>query len=237
MSFYPFSILNLILLVPVYLIGALFLAWGVRHVRARHPDNWKVLIPISLLVYAGPISEELWIAGNFAYLCRKDAGLFVYKTVAVEGFYDAARPTHAGPRSKQAADELDAGGYRFYEMVFRGGRGKADRVVHLEKNDGEWTATLLDHPIARYHYFRDSGVDIGHKLMKQESRVIDSETDEAIAQYRVYVREAPWFFIGLDRPNMGCDSPEGGPYSKHPNSFLIYRDVLTPTHGSVGATR
>ena len=70
----------------------------------------------------------------------------------MEGFYDATRPTHPGPRSERAAEDLDKGGYRFYEMVLPNYKGGPNQVVHLEKVDGEWIATVLDHPTARYWY-------------------------------------------------------------------------------------
>ena len=63
------------------------------------------------------------------------------------------------------------------------------------------------------------------------SRVVDSESGQELGRYTTYYREPYWFFVGLDRPNMGCDGPDGGPNTKHPNSFLIYRDVLIPMVG------
>ena len=40
------------------------------------------------LAFLAPWAEELWIAREFRQLCRKDAGLYVYKTAVVSGFYD-----------------------------------------------------------------------------------------------------------------------------------------------------
>ncbi|HZP87588.1 MAG TPA: hypothetical protein VFB54_12285 [Burkholderiales bacterium] len=205
MSFYPFSILSLIVLVPIYLVGAAFLTWYGRRVKARRPDAWKVMLPLSLLVYIAPIGEELWIAGNFAYLCSKDAGIFVYKTVEVEGFYDATRPTHSGPPSPQTRDELEAGGYRFYEMPFPDRTGRPARIVHLEKKEGEWVSAVLDYPTATYQYRRvHLNTPVAQKIGKLERLVIHVDGEEVLGRSIDYSRRPPWFLIGLDGPLMFC---------------------------------
>lgn len=218
MRFYYISFFSLILLGVIYAVGTGLLVWFGSWLRKQWKRAWIVMVPLFLLLYAAPVAEEFWIAWNFGQLCRKDAGIFIIKTVEVEGFYDATM--------RSGYENIERGGYRFMEHPSR----DRTKVEHVERINSEWKVTILDHPTARYHFGMDSGRDIGHKLAKQESRVTDSQTGEAIGEYRVYIREAPWYFIGLDRPNMGCDGPEGGPHTKHENSFLIYRDILKPVN-------
>jgi len=227
MRFYYVSIFSLMLLGVIYLTGTGLLVWFWVWLRQRWKNAWLVMVPLFLLLYLAPIAEELWIAWNFGQQCRKDAGRFIYKTVEVEGFYDATRERLPGPVSEQAADYLDKGGYRFYEMVLPNHTGGPNQVVHLEKVNGDWKATVLDHPTGRYHFYMDSGIQITHGVWSQTSSVVDKHSGDLLARYTRYDREAPWFFISLGRPRIACDGPDGGPNTKY--NFLIYRDVLKPT--------
>jgi hypothetical protein len=259
MRFYYLSVFSLFLLAVIYLVGTGFLLWLGSWLKKKWKHASIVMAPLFLLLYIGPIAEELWIAWNFGRLCNKDAGLSIYKTVEVDGFYDGTmhsgyentrpgryrfveHPTQdrTGIERVERADEaLRNQAVQWYAKTNPGKERPKDRSIYFALNEKEtivvfpngvdaWRVTKLDHPTAKYHFFMDKGRDIGHKLAKQESRVINNQTQETLGEYRVYIREAPWFFVGLDRPNMGCDGPEGGPHSKHKNSFLIYRDVLKP---------
>lgn len=227
MGFYYPSIISLTLLILFYIIGTVVL---LKIWRRYRDDKHRALkmAPLFLLLYFAPVAEELWIAWNFGHLCKKDAGIFINKVVEVDGFYDDTRPTTPVPRTKQAADDLDRGGYRFYEMVYRDLRGGANKVVRLEKINGVWTPAVLDKPTAKYHYSRDQyGIPTSHKINRQEARVIDSGTGEVVGRYIAYSRGPHWFFIGLAAPRMGCDGPDMGPNTKH--SSLIYEQVLRPS--------
>ena len=232
MRFYYKGMSGLILwplyLVQLVAIGALW--WVFSKLNAK---LWVPLAATAVLLPAAaiwPWWEELGIAYNFGQLCKKDAGIFIYKTVEVEGYFDASAGLLQinNPVLPVTAKSFDERGYKFYEMSLADTKGGPSKVAHFEKVNGEWVGAVLDHPTARYHFFRGSGRAIGHKLAVQESRIVDTQTSKPIAEYRVYIRQAPWFFVGLDRPSIGCDSPGGGPHSKHESGFLIYRDVLKP---------
>ena len=226
MRFYYISFFSLILLGVIYAVGTGLLVWFGSWLRKQWKRAWIVMVPLFLLLYAAPVAEEFWIAWNFGQLCRKDAGIFISKTVEVEGFYDATRPTHAESRSKQAADDLDKGGYHFYEMVYPNYKGGPNQVVHLEKVHGEWTATVLDHPTARYHYrWPNSHTPVAHKIVKHSQSVVDTEAGEELGKEVSYGRDAPWFFIGLDRPVMLCPTATEAPLMKY---GAIYRLTLKP---------
>ena len=209
MRFYYWSGLNWLILLPVYIVGAglITLLWW--RLAKRFKWVWIAILPLYAVLALAPWLEELSIASNFGQLCKKDAGIFIYKTVEVEGFFDSTRPTHDGPRSPEAAKELDRGGYRFYEMVFPIRTGGPDKVVHLEKVRGVWIATVLDHATARYHYrWPHMNTPLRDKIGKTERVVSDIETGEVLGRYLDYDRTAPWFFFGLDRPLMFCKEAE-----------------------------
>jgi len=92
MGFYYPSLISLSLLLLFYIIGTVIL---VRIWRRRPDDQYRVvkMAPLFLLLYLAPIAEELWIAWHFGQLCKKDAGIFVNKTVEVEGFFNATGST------------------------------------------------------------------------------------------------------------------------------------------------
>jgi len=209
MRFYYISIISVLLLVFIWVIGTGLLAWYGSHLRNTRKRVLPVMVPLFLILYIGPVAEELLIARNFDRLCKEDAGIFVYKTVKVEGFYDSTRPTHAGPPTAQAVESLEDGGYQFYEILFPNRQGGSNQVVHLEKTNGVWTPTVLDQPTARYHYKElASHLPVSQRIKKFERVVVDQENGEVLGRYLDYYRGAPWFFIGLGRPTIPCSETE-----------------------------
>jgi len=205
MRFFPWSPFSWLILGPLYLGGAAVIAFVCWLLAKTWKPAWLLAIPLLLVLAVAPLWEELGIAYNFGKLCKKDAGIFVYKTVEVDGFYDDTRPTHSGQPTPQAAESFDKGGYKFYELVLRDRKGGVNRVVHIEKQDEIWTPTVLDHPTARYHYrWPVKSETVSHKIVKGERVVIDDQTGEVLGRHLNYARKAPWFFVHLDRPNMGC---------------------------------
>ena len=74
MRFYYVSIFSILLLGLIYLIGTGLLTWFGLWLRKRWKRAWMLMVPLFLLLYAGPVAEEFWIAWNFGQLCKKDAG-------------------------------------------------------------------------------------------------------------------------------------------------------------------
>ncbi len=214
---------------------------------------WKV--GLLTVAFIAPWTEELWIAYNFGQLCRKDAGLFINKTVEVEGYYNDTGVTRLPPdshyrfiespdgkrefhRVDRASSQEAESARKWYEKEYKGNRlekGKNEWIRHsvndrmqviVEIDTGyAWRVTKLDKPTARYHYLKDHGVPLTHKVGRQMSKVVDSETGQELGRYTRYYREAYWFLIALSAPNMGCDGPTSGPPK---SSFLIYEDILKP---------
>jgi hypothetical protein len=106
MRFYYFSLFSW-MLYGVVSVVAIALLWGLwtklLKLKITRPVYW--LLVAAILV--GPWAEELWIAYNFDRLCRKDAGVFVNKTVEVDGFYDATL--------RSAYELTKVGRYKFAE--------------------------------------------------------------------------------------------------------------------------
>ena len=220
MRFCYISIISVIMLAIIYFVGTALLVLLGSWLRKRWSKAWIAMAPLFLLLYTAPVAEEFWIAWNFGQLCRKDAGIFIHKVVEGEGFYDATRSTHDGPRNPQAIEEYEKSGYSFYEKKFR----NTGKIVRVEKFNGVWTPTVLDRPTARYHYrWPHSHSRVGHKVVKHERVVVDSMSGDVLGRDLEYGRKAPWFFIGLDRPLMLC--PEQHPLTKY---GAIYNQVLKP---------
>jgi hypothetical protein len=228
MRFYYWTGLSWLFLLPVYIVGAglITLLWW--RLAKRVKRAWAIIVPLYLVLAIGPWVEELWIAWNFGHLCKKDAGIFIYKTVEVEGFYD----TTAGlreiykPLPEVTSKSFDERGYRFYEMSLADTKGGPTKVAHFEKIKGEWVGKVLDRPTARYHYMGNRyGINVVHGIQKFEDLVIDTQSDDVLGKYLIYYRDAPWFFIGLDRPTVPCRETQE---ATRTHGSLIYRSVLKP---------
>lgn len=216
----------------------LVIVWPLGKLLKRFRWRWAVVGPLAFILLAAPWAEEYWISHNFELVC-KDAGVHVYKQVAVEGFVD---DTSRGLRdqiktglwnydAKSLAD-WDARGYRFQENMLSDGG-----VVHLERTSRGIEASILDHPTARYHYkyaYQPTPYvqeeRIGWKLEKLGTIVVDSETGEIIGRdtrYRrtINIAEGSWrLFWGLAKTTCDGDAPQ-------PPNFrsLLYDYVLIPS--------
>lgn len=229
MRFYYWSGLSWLILLPVYLIGAglITLLWW--WLAKRLSRSWIVIVPLYAVLAVAPWVEELWIAWNFGHLCKKDAGIFIKRTVEVEGFYDAT----AGlleiyrPVPPNVAEYYEKGGFKFYELSLANTKGGPSRVVHYEKLKGQWTATALDHSTARYHYrVLASHKAVTHGVKKFENVVLDTQTGDVLGRYLNYYRSAPWFFVGLDRPTIPCRETEEA--TRKYGTISVYALALRP---------
>jgi hypothetical protein len=89
-----------------------------------------------------------------------------------------------------------------------------------------WRITVVDRPTARYHYKRPySNASVAHKVVKHERVVIDTQVNEVLARELSYGRDAPWFYIGLDRPVKICRG-------KREVRGSLYTNVLFPAETS-----
>jgi hypothetical protein len=264
MAFYYFSLFSILPLGIAYGILALIfwgIAWGTRGIRRRG----LILSAVGVVFLLLPISEELWIAWNFGQACKEAGTFIQRKVQVEGFYDDTAGwgPRQLAESKYQFMESRDVLHRRLLrvERTDDASRNRAlawyaeknpsaeqskDLYVVYPLNDKEqvvvspngmnaWRVTKLDRPTARYWYAVDQGERLSHKLDRQQATVTDKQSAEVIARYVRYSREAPWYFIGLDRPNLGCDEPGGGPHSKR--SFLIYREALTPSTPAVGAAK
>jgi hypothetical protein len=254
MRFYYFSLFSW-MAYGVVCIVALVLLW----VLWRKLFKQRITNPVFLVLVAAilvlPWAEELWIAYNFDRLCRKDAGVFINKTVEVEGYYnDTGTITRivGGPpykfiespegnskyrRVEHASEEEKTHALAWYaeknprkqpadtEWITQPVTGNVQ--VTVEVNTGyAWRITKLDKPTARYHYRQPhSHTPVAHEITKIERIVVDSQTGDVLARETKYARQAYWFFIHLDAPVMLCPGPQE---ATSPSVGSVYNAVLKP---------
>jgi len=219
MRFYYISILSVILLGVIYFVGTGLLVWLGTWLSKRWKHGWAAVMPLFLLLYIGPVAEEFWIAWNFGQLCKKDAGIFINKTVEVEGFYDDTH-TWTERRMNEPAEP------KFSFVEGRGQRSGKDVFWRHERVDGAIRSFEIAQPTARYHYkWPHMDTPVSYKVEKIERVVSDNVTGELLARETKYRRRAPWFFIGLDRPVMLCPGPGEHPLEKFGS---VYNLALRP---------
>jgi hypothetical protein len=231
-------------------LGVFWFVWSkVLKRKFSGPAVWA----IAVVILVAPWMEELWIAYNFGQLCSKDAGIFIKKTVEVDGFYDSTmrsayentKPGHyrfieqatedrkGFERVQRASEEEKSRALAWYADSNPSKESPKDRSIFYQLNEKEtvavlpngvdaWRITKLDKPTARYQY-RWPHMDrlMSHKVDKIERVVSDNQTEEVIARETKYRRQAPWFYIGLDRPVMLCPAPGEHPLSKHGSVFNL----------------
>jgi hypothetical protein len=212
MGFYYISIFSIALLGVVY--GLLLLVfWGIARLTRGVPGRKVLLAVVGVVFLILPVAEELWIAWNFGQLCRKDAGLFIQKVVEVEGFYDDT--THWWRQLAESKYQFMESRDNTYGGLFRVERD-GDGLRHFK----------IDRPTARYHYKRHySHAPAAYKVVKHERVVFDTLVSEVLARELSYGRDAPWFYIGLDRPVKICRG-------KREVKGSLYVNVLFPAESS-----
>lgn len=191
----------------------MIVAWPLNKLFKAFRWKWVVIVPPVLALLVAPWAEEYWIARSFHEACQ-DAGVHVYKKVAVEGFYDETMRGGYGL--------IDQYGYRFMEQRTDDGK----KIEHIEKPNGQWQVTILDHPTARYHYKyayqptpSQHEESIGWKLEKAELQAIDSRTGEIVGRETWFNRRPSWVeglwinLLGSDL--IQCPDPGVRSYKEH----------------------
>jgi hypothetical protein len=213
MRFYYMSLFSLVLVGLIYVFGTIFLVWLGKILKNRWDGAWKLMVPLFPLLYIGPIAEELWIAWNFGRLCKKDAGLFIYRTAEVQGFYDDT--THWW---RQLAES----DYQFVESrdnTFGG-------LYRVERDGGKLKHFEIERPTARYQITKPHDhTAVAYKTKMFEWLVQDTSTSQVLAREKTYARSAPWFFIGVDRRTIFCKVSGRQGEKLH---VTIYDQVLKP---------
>lgn len=114
MRFYYISIFSWLAYAAVAFVAIvlLWLLWTkLLKLKTRNPVYWILVTTVLVL----PWAEELWIAYSFDRLCHKDAGVFIKRTVSVDGFYDSTL--------RSAYELTKAGRYKFVEQPTDDRRG------------------------------------------------------------------------------------------------------------------
>lgn len=216
-----------VILMVVWLLNMLVL-WILRSLGWRWGWwlvwRWGVLVLPALPVLVLPALlwiEEIWISSHFREAC-KDAGEKVYRQVEVEGFYD-------GTYFTDAMRYLEKGGFRFMEE-----NTNDNRILRIEKRDGQLHKEILERPTARYHviYVGDRyGERIGRKLEKLERQAVDSQTGEILGKKVAFERRGLGGFPSV------CDGfPEAPPPDEQQSTvpkpyfpLTVFKPIAEPT--------
>ena len=213
MRFYYLSLLSLTawIVYGVVAVTLVSLLWRKLLKLSIRNAGFGVLV---LAVLIAPWVEELWIAYNFDRLCRRDSGIFIYKTVEAEGFYDDT--THWWRQLRESSS------YEFVES-----RDNITEQLWRVERDGDGVRHFkIAKPTARYWFtFPRRSEPIGYKIRKTERLVSDSQTREVLARETLYARDAYWFFVALGAPSMLCMDVD---QRVSPSVGSIHNAVLKP---------
>ena len=163
------------------------------------PFKWAILGFLGLIFAALPVGDDAYIQWHFNRLCR-DAGMHYEKKIAVDGYYDdtSTGAGTAGPIiSPQAIEHFDRAGFRFFERRAGYVPGKyGDQPVkfaHVEKVEGKWEVSILDRPMARYHYkYLSQHEPIAFRVRKVDIAIVDTETNKVVGRQLIYTRYSGW---------------------------------------------
>lgn len=255
MRFYYPSIFSLIFIAILYavVLGAIWFVWVRLY---KHKFSGPVAWSVVAMVLIAPWLEEFWIAWNFGQMCRKDAGIFINKTVEVDGFYmdpviGSLELVKSGgyrfveSRSDKGVQRLEFGDASFLKQAteqyqrenpkkdianedyFRVTLGAGVNALVYPKRGDSWRITKLDKPVARYHYKTlNSHTPVAHQIKRFENVVEDTKTGEILGRYVNYYRGAYWFFIHLSRPTIPCVETESA--VRKYGTLSIYALTLKP---------
>ena len=251
MAFYPFSIPSYVPLAIAYAVMLLlygFFWWLSRAMKARAVV--RVIAAFVLLLV--PISEELWIAWNFGQACKDAGTFIGQTVEVDGFYDDTSgwgprqlseskykfmesrdglnrrllrvEPADSGARDqalawydeKVRARQHVQGPFVVYQL------SEKEQIVVAPNRASAWRVTTINHPSARYQYRLRSHVHVARKVVEHESIVIDTRDQSIIGREKIIGRYAPWFFIGLDAPQMQC-------VGKNHLPGLVYQHVLLPS--------
>lgn len=213
-----FGLFDYIIIAVFYALAAtvLLFAW----LWLRRWRHWRaVLIPVALVALIAPWADEVWIAWRFGQLC-KDAGVHVYRTVEVDGFYDSTM--------RSGYELIKRHGYKYMEHP----SDPRTKVDYVERIDGEWKKTTLDRPRSRYIYqFADPRQEVpaGFKIEKTEWQVVDSQNGEIIGRETRFSRYPGWVqSLWIKYFGNGGNTCEGAAPQPPTLRHLLYHYVVIP---------
>ena len=233
------SVFGLLIIAFYSAVVLVVVALPLRKLLAEYRWKWAVIVPPVIALLALPWAEEIWIAWHFNQLC-KDAGVHVVRQVEVEGFADdTSRSSRVGLKpgllysDPKSLAEFDKAGYRFKEYMLEDGG-----VWHVERHSDGVYGSILEHPMARYHYKHAyqpkaymQAESMGWKTNKEETRVLDSETGEVLGRDTRYIRYSnavEWLWVRFfGHGTSGCSGPLDQP-EKGKRVGQIYQYVLIP---------
>lgn len=203
------------------IVAYLILTGIVVYLTARFPKarifkriNGTVALIVMLLVPTWDILPGVY---HFNKLCA-DAGLHVYKTIKVDGFY------YKDAGSGIADYLLRKKGFKYIEAEDEKAARKLAKY-HLSK-DGVLLKESIKKPKSRYILSENWKIDEGLNSAKFEHEVRDRENGEVLAVFRVYGYFGNWVQSIIGRSLQGMAT-----YCPKTNEGLsgLYSDVLIPS--------
>lgn len=221
---------------PILLIWLPLSIWLLRKIGLGlkpGPFKWATLGLLAMVFAAIPVGDDAYIQWNFNRLCR-DAGMHYEKKIAVDGFYDSTMtgPGSAGPvTNPQMIESREQAGFRFLERRAGYVPGKYGdqplRYSHVEKADGKWEVSILDHPTARYHYkYLSQHEPIAFRVRKVDIAIVDTETNKVVGRQLIYTRYPGW----LDGLWLGYFDAQGKQCPTSDKHGDLLTTVLIPTN-------
>ncbi len=136
-----------------------------------------VLILVAILAYAIPLGDVTLNSIAMAKVCPT-AGLHVYKTVKVEGYFD-----------RRASDYvLKKYPYRFIEY-----ERPSEKIIHLERKNEDVVQTILEQPTAEYEVvYTNWTADEQIGVERLHSFVRNRATGEVIAEQLLFDPKPGW---------------------------------------------
>lgn len=166
----------------LYVPMSLALAWVTyRWVLRRLESKWLRRLTVVLAattVATAPLWDVYAIGVEAKRLCREQAGLHVYRTVAADGLLGWG----LGKRETEH-------GFKFAESG-----GTLNRKFRDVMKDGKVVSEQVDEFISRYQYKTgDNHVVIGKHFARSSDQVIDRQTKEVLGELIVLSIYPGWF--------------------------------------------
>ncbi|MDY6867055.1 MAG: hypothetical protein SVT56_04000 [Chloroflexota bacterium] len=199
---YPFTIIGTLIFIA-YIAVVFVIVVLPMWILVLKEKSWKwwFITPVSFLLIATPVVEELWIQHKFENLC-KDAGIHIQRKVYAYGYFDSSKndimKSDRVYKNNELYKNIKNSGFRYIERKTNNGK-----VRHIEITNGKISETLLNKPESQYYLINTHNhVPVAHRIVKMQWVIKDMESNEIIGRDTKYARypsfvESLWVnFIG-----------------------------------------
>jgi hypothetical protein len=173
--------LMVIIVLAVYIILSIGLAIGAHYIGKRQGWKWCRWWTVGLVMFLIPTWDIIPGRYHFHGLCEKDAGLYIYETAQVDGFY------FKDGGSGQAMEFLSKG-FEYLEAT-----ADINKLARYYLNDhGELEKTHINKPTSKFVVLKERYDSLGFNSKKFEHRIEEVETGKVLSVYRRYGYYGGW---------------------------------------------